>query len=199
MSSDDVNGAATTASTTTASTTTAGTTSTGASAAGANGVQHHLLSVLVENRPGVLTRVAGLFARRGYNIHSLAVAPTEDPAVSRISMVVDVASSPLPQMMMQLDKLINVLEISELSPAVAVEREVLLATVSAGPAARSELDEALAGFDARVLDSDDSAVTVSVLGTPGQIDDVEVLLAAFGLLAVQRSGRVALSTLSAQD
>lgn len=189
MSAADVNGVATSASTT----------STGASAAGANGVQHHLLSVLVENRPGVLTRVAGLFARRGYNIHSLAVAPTEDPAVSRISMVVDVASSPLPQMMMQLDKLINVLEISELSPAVAVEREVLLATVSAGPAARSELDEALAGFDARVLDSDDSAVTVSVLGTPGQIDDVEVLLAAFGLLAVQRSGRVALSTLSAQD
>ena len=162
-------------------------------------VRHHLLSVLVENRPGVLTRVAGLFARRGYNIHSLAVAPTEDPAVSRISMVVDVASSPLPQMMMQLDKLINVLEISELSPAMAVEREVLLATVGAAADARAELDEALAGFDSRVLDSDDSAVTVSVLGTPEQIDDAEVLLAAFGLLAVQRSGRVALSTLSAQD
>lgn len=162
-------------------------------------VQHHLLSVLVENRPGVLTRVAGLFARRGYNIHSLAVAPTQDPAVSRISMVVDVASSPLPQMMMQLDKLINVLEISELSPAVAVEREVLLATVRAGADARAELDEALAGFDSRVLDSNDRAVTVSVLGTPEQIDDVGVLLAAFGLLAVQRSGRVALPTLSAQD
>jgi acetolactate synthase I/III small subunit len=169
----------------------------GAGTAGA--VRHHLLSVLVENRPGVLTRVAGLFARRGYNIHSLAVAPTEDPAVSRISMVVDVASTPLPQMMMQLDKLINVLEISELSPAVAVEREVLLATVGAGPDARGELNEALAGFDATVLESDDQAATVSVVGTPEQIDDAEVLLAAFGLLAVQRSGRVALPTLSAQD
>jgi acetolactate synthase I/III small subunit len=170
----------------------------GAGSAGT--ARHHLLSVLVENRPGVLTRVAGLFARRGYNIHSLAVAPTEDPAVSRISMVVDVASTPLPQMMMQLDKLINVLEISELSPAMAVEREVLLATVGAGrDAASGELNEALAGFDATVLESDDQAATVSVLGTPEQIDDAEVLLAAFGLLAVQRSGRVALPTLSAQD
>lgn len=166
---------------------------------GAHGVKHHLLSVLVENRPGVLTRVAGLFARRGYNIHSLAVAPTDDPAVSRISMVVDVASSPLPQMIQQLDKLINVLEITELDPARATEREVLLATVAAAGAARGELDQALVAFDSRVLETGADAVTVAIVGTPGELDDAEVLLAPFGLRAVQRSGRVALPALSAPD
>jgi acetolactate synthase I/III small subunit len=164
---------------------------------GANGsaVHHHILSVLVENRPGVLTRVAGLFARRGYNIHSLAVAPTDDERFSRITMVVDVASRPLPQMIQQLDKLVNVLEISELAPSAAVEREVLLATVSAPPAVRPEIDQLVATFEARILDSDDEAVTLSVVGTPDQLDDAEVLLSPYGLKAVQRSGRVALPTL----
>ena len=99
--------------------------------------QHHMLSVLVENKAGVLTRVAGLFARRGFNIHSLAVAPTDDERFSRIAMVVDVQSAPLEQMIKQLDKLINVIEISELSPGEAVSRELLLVTVSANlPRAR---------------------------------------------------------------
>ena len=93
--------------------------------------KHHILSVLVENRAGVLTRVAGLFARRGFNIHSLAVAPTEDERFSRISMVVDVQSAPLEQMIRQLDKLINVIEIEELAPGAAVERELLLITLCA--------------------------------------------------------------------
>ena len=97
------------------------------------GPRHHLLSVLVENRSGVLARVAGLFARRGYNIFSLAVAPTEDEALSRISIVVDVESTPLAQIVAQLDKLVNVVEISELHPAAAREAELLLATVVAGP------------------------------------------------------------------
>src|SRR4051812_16733420 len=95
--------------------------------------KHHMLSVLVENKAGVLTRVAGLFARRGFNIHSLAVAPTDDERFSRISMVVDVESAPLEQMIKQLDKLINVIEISELAPDEAVSRELLLVTVSATP------------------------------------------------------------------
>jgi acetolactate synthase I/III small subunit len=158
-------------------------------------VQHHILSVLVENRPGVLTRIAGLFARRGYNIHSLAVAPTEDERISRITMVVDVASRPLPQMMQQLDKLVNVLEISELAPAAAVEREVLLATVSAPAGVRDEIDQLIATFEARVLDSHDEAVTLSVVGTPEQLDDAELLLSPYGLRAIQRSGRVALPAL----
>ena len=170
-----------------------------AEATGTDTVRHHLLSVLVENRPGVLTRVAGLFARRGYNIHSLAVAPTEDPTRSRISMVVDSASAPVAQMVRQLDKLVNVLEIAELSPAAAVEREVLVATVAAEPGDRDQLAGALAAFDAQVLESNDSAVTVSVVGTPTALDDAELLLRPFGLAAVQRSGRVALPALGAQD
>jgi acetolactate synthase I/III small subunit len=161
-------------------------------------IQHHILSVLVENRPGVLTRVAGLFARRGYNIHSLAVAPTDDERFSRITMVVDVASRPLPQMMQQLDKLVNVLEISELAPSAAVEREVLLATVLAPAGVRAEIDQLVATFEARVLDSDDEAVTLSVVGTPDQLDDAELLLSPYGLRAVQRSGRVALPSLGGQ-
>jgi acetolactate synthase-1/3 small subunit len=166
---------------------------------GGDAVRHHLLSGLVENRPGVLTRVAGLFARRGYNIHSLAVAPTDDPSRSRISMVVDSASAPVAQMVRQLDKLVNVLEIAELAPAVAVEREVLLATVSAGPADRLQVDEVLAGFDAKVLEQSGDALTVSVVGDPAALDDAELLLRPFGLVAVQRSGRVALPALGAQD
>ena len=90
---------------------------------------HHILSVLVENRPGVLARVSGLFARRGYNIFSLAVAPTEDPAMSRITIVVDVESSPLEQIVKQLFKLIDVVKISELDPRRSVERELMIATV----------------------------------------------------------------------
>ncbi len=92
---------------------------------------HHILTVLVENRPGVLTRVAGLFARRGFNIFSLAVAPTEDERFSRITIVVDAESAPLEQIIKQLDKLINVVKIDELAPGEAVERELLLATVAA--------------------------------------------------------------------
>src|SRR6202453_3253748 len=94
--------------------------------------RHHILSVLVENKAGVLSRVAGLFTRRGFNIYSLAVAPTDaDERFSRITIVVDVESAPLEQVIMQLDKLINVVSIDELSPAEAVERELLLVTVDA--------------------------------------------------------------------
>jgi acetolactate synthase-1/3 small subunit len=171
----------------------------GASLAGSGVPNHHLLSVLVENRPGVLTRVAGLFARRGYNIHSLAVAPTNDGSVSRISMVVDLHRTPLPQVIQQVDKLINVLEITALAPSAAVEREVLLATVSVGADDAAQLNELLAGFDARVLESSGSSTTLVVLGTPEQVDDAEVLLAGFGVVATQRSGRVALPTLDAPN
>ena len=107
------------------------------------GQRHHILSVLVENKAGVLARVAGLFSRRGFNIYSLAVAPTdEDEHFSRITIVVDVESAPLEQVIMQLDKLVNVVSIDELSPAEAVERELVLVTVAVGP------DRALAGHTA---------------------------------------------------
>jgi acetolactate synthase-1/3 small subunit len=159
-------------------------------------VRHHILSVLVENRPGVLNRVAGLFARRGYNIHSLAVAPTDDPRFSRITTVVDVASSPLPQMIKQLDKLINVIEIEELSPADAVERELLMVTVQADPATRGQVIELVGVFDARILNVGADALTISLEGHPSKLDDFERLMRGYGITAVQRTGRVALPKLS---
>ncbi len=107
------------------------------------GHRHHIITVLVENKAGVLARVAGLFSRRGYNIFSLAVAPTDDERLSRITIVVDVESSPLEQIIQQLDKLINVVSISELAPDEATERELILATVQADP------DGEVAGHPAR--------------------------------------------------
>jgi acetolactate synthase I/III small subunit len=110
--------------------------------------RHHTLSVLVENKAGVLMRVAGLFARRGFNIYSLAVAPTDDERFSRITIVVDVESAPLEQVTKQLFKLINVVKISELDPSSAVERELMLATLKAEPAARGQVIELVNVFEA---------------------------------------------------
>jgi acetolactate synthase-1/3 small subunit len=157
--------------------------------------QHHILTVLVENRSGVLTRIAGLFARRGFNIHSLAVAPTEDERFSRISMVVDVASSPLEQMIRQLDKLINVVEIEELAPGVAVERELLLVTVCAPPDRRGQVLELVQIFEGRILNVGHESLLISMDGAPEKLDDFENLLRPFGIEAIQRTGRVALPRL----
>jgi acetolactate synthase-1/3 small subunit len=114
--------------------------------------RHHILSVLVENKAGVLSRVAGLFSRRGFNIYSLAVAPTdEDEHFSRITIVVDVESAPLEQVIMQLDKLVNVVSIGELSPSEAVERELLLVTVAVGPTERSQVIQLVGVFGGEVV------------------------------------------------
>lgn len=155
----------------------------------------HILSVLVENKAGVLTRVAGLFARRGFNIHSLAVAPTEDPAFSRISMVVDVKSAPLDQMVKQLDKLINVLSIAEWTPGEAIERELLVATVAASAEVRSQVIELVDIFEGRILNVGHDSVMVSLDGAPDKLDDFEHLLRDYGIVAIQRTGRVALPRL----
>lgn len=157
--------------------------------------QLHILSVLVENRAGVLTRVAGLFARRGFNIHSLAVAPTEDDRFSRISMVVDVQSAPLDQMIKQLDKLINVIEIDELAPHEAVSRELLVATVSAPPDVRSQVIELVQIFEGRILNVGQESILISLDGSPEKLDDFESLLRPYGIEAMQRTGRVALPRL----
>jgi len=157
--------------------------------------KHHILTVLVENRPGVLTRVAGLFARRGYNIFSLAVAPTEDERFSRITIVVDVQSSPLDQIVKQLDKLVNVVKIDELAPGEAVERELLMVTVTADPATRAQVVELVGIFEGRILSVGWNEVTVSLEGSPGKLDDFEELLANYGIVALQRTGRVALPKL----
>lgn len=188
---DNIDAAATAATTATAMSD-----ESGAATSNSGAVRHHILSVLVENRPGVLNRVAGLFARRGYNIHSLAVAPTEDPRVSRITTVVDVAASPLPQMVKQLDKLVNVIEIEELAPEDAVERELLLATVRADGASRGQVIELVGVFDGRILNVGRDALTVSLEGHPTKLDDFERLMREFGLVAVQRTGRVALPKLT---
>ena len=150
-------------------------------------IRHHTLVVLVENKAGVLTRVAGLFARRGFNIYSLAVAPTDDDErFSRITIVVDVESSPLEQITKQLFKLVNVVKISELDPADSVERELMIATVKADPSVRGQVIELVDVFD---------ELSLAVHGHPDQLDDVEELLRPYGIVELQRTGRVALPKL----
>jgi acetolactate synthase-1/3 small subunit len=155
----------------------------------------HVLVVKVENKPGVLTRVAGLFARRGFNIESLAVAPTDDERFSRLTILVDVESAPLEQVIKQLDKLINVVEIRELDPAQAVERELVLVTVKAPPAARSEIMDLVRIFEAVVLNVGHDELMVSLAGSPSRVDDFEQLLRRYGIVEIQRTGRVALPKL----
>jgi acetolactate synthase I/III small subunit len=158
-------------------------------------LSHHILSVLVQNRPGVLARVASLFARRGYNIFSLAVAPAEEEGMSRITIVVDVESAPLEQIVKQLFKLIDVVKISELDPRRSVERELLLVTVRATPEARHQVLELCGIFEAKVLAVAPDAVTVSLEGHPDKLDDFEELLDGYGIVEMQRTGRVALPKL----
>jgi len=156
---------------------------------------HHILSVLVQNRPGVLARVASLFARRGFNIFSLAVAPTEDDALSRITIVVDVASAPLEQITKQLFKLVDVVKISELDPRRSVERELLLATIAVPADARGQVVELTNIFEGKILAVGPEAITVSLEGHPDKLDDFEELLRSYAIVELQRTGRVALPKL----
>ena len=158
-------------------------------------VNHHILSVLVQNRPGVLARVASLFARRGYNIFSLAVAPAEEDGMSRITIVVDVDSSPLEQIVKQLFKLINVVKISELDARSAVERELLLATVRAPADVRGQVVELVQIFEGKILAVGQGAITVSLEGAPSKLDDFEEMLRGYGIVELQRTGRIALPKL----
>jgi acetolactate synthase I/III small subunit len=158
-------------------------------------LNHHMLSVLVQNRPGVLARVASLFARRGYNIYSLAVAPAEDEGMSRITIVVDVDSSPLEQIVKQLYKLIEVVKINELDPRHSVERELLLATVRSQPEVRGQVLELVTIFEGKILAVGADALTISLEGHPDKLDDFEELLGDFVLVELQRTGRVALPKL----
>ena len=157
--------------------------------------RHHTLTVLVENKAGVLARVSGLFARRAYNIYSLAVAPTDDERFSRITIVVDVDSAPLEQMVKQLFKLVSVVKINELSPDDSVERELALVTVRADAATRGQVIELVAVFEGQVVDVGHEAVTVSLAGSPSKLDDLEELMRPFGIIELQRTGRVALPRL----
>jgi acetolactate synthase-1/3 small subunit len=168
----------------------------GPATAEATGARHHILSVLVENKAGVLARVAGLFSRRGFNIYSLAVAPSDEAAhLSRITIVVDVESAPLEQVIRQLDKLINVVSISHLAPSEAVERELVLATVAADATQRSEVIQLVGVFGGEVVNVGRERVTVMVAGRPEKVDDFEELLEDYEVIELQRTGRVALPRL----
>ena len=153
----------------------------------------HTLSVLVENRPGVLARVASLFSRRGFNIDSLAVGETEDPRVSRMTIVVSVEGKPLEQITKQLHKLINVLKIAELPLEASVERELALIKVQAEAGKRSEILEIVEIFRAKVTDVDAGALMIEATGTPEKIASLEELLRPYGIVELVRTGRVALA------
>jgi acetolactate synthase I/III small subunit len=154
-------------------------------------VSKHTLSILVENKPGILARIAALFARRGFNIDSLAVGPTEHPSVSRMTVVVDVEDQPLEQVTKQLNKLINVLKIVELDPAQSVQRELLLVKVRADLSVRSAVLETAQLFRARVVDVSPESVTIEATGTVDKIEALVRMLEPFGVRELVQSGMVA--------
>ena len=155
-------------------------------------VTRHTLSVLVENKPGVLARVSSLFSRRGFNIHSLAVGPTENPEVSRMTIVVAVEGLPLEQVTKQLNKLINVLKIVELSPTQAVQRELLLIKLRSDGATRPQIVSIVEMFRARIIDITPDAVTVEATGTSDKLEALVKMLEPFGVRELVQSGMVAL-------
>ncbi len=159
----------------------------------ANGVRLHTISVLVEDKPGVLTRVAGLFAARGFNIDSLAVGPTGDDGLSRMTIVVQVDRKPLEQVTKQLNKLINVIKIVEHEPGEAVERELLLVKVKAEGEARARVLEICDVFRVRVLDVTHRTLTIEATGTPEKLEALLALLRDFGVVELARTGRIALA------
>ena len=152
----------------------------------------HTLSVLVENKPGVLTRVAGLFARRSFNIHSLAVGPTEHEEISRITVVVDVDEHPLEQVTKQLNKLVNVIKIVELEDDASVRRELLLVKVKADQSQRTGVLEVVDLFRAHVVDVGTESVVVEAIGSPTKLTALLGALEPFGIREIVQSGTVAI-------
>jgi acetolactate synthase-1/3 small subunit len=152
----------------------------------------HVLSLLVEDKPGLLTRVAGLFARRGFNINSLAVGPTEVPGLSRITVVAEVDELPLEQVTKQLNKLINVIKIVELDPAQTVLREHLLIKVRVDNTTRSQILEAVNLFRARVVDVSPDALVIEVTGDSGKVQALLRVLEPYGIREIAQSGLLAI-------
>lgn len=167
---------------------------TGADAATAPPIPNaHTLSVLVENTPGVLTRVCALFARRDFNIASLAVGPTEHPEISRITVVVDADQQPVEQITRQLDKLVNVLKIVQLDPRKSVVRELMLIKVGADDSSRSGVLDIVQMFRAKVVDASSDALTIEATGTQDKLHALLSMLEAHGIREIVQSGAVALS------
>ena len=152
----------------------------------------HILSLLVENKPGLLTRVAGLFARRGFNIESLAVGKTEVEGLSRITVVVDVEQQPLEQVTKQLNKLVNVIKIVELDPASSVTREHLLIKVRVDNTSRSQILEAVNLFRARVVDVAPDALVIETTGDSGKVQAFLRVLEPYGIKEIAQSGLLAI-------
>jgi len=156
----------------------------------------HTLSVLVEDESGALSRIAGLFARRSFNIDSLAVGPAETQGQSRLTMVVEGDDQTLQQMSKQLDKLVNILQVLDLTRLPAVERELMLLKVSATAPQRSVILDLVQVFRAKVVDVADEALTLEVVGDPGKLVAIEKLLQPYGILEIARTGKVALERTS---
>ncbi len=154
--------------------------------------QKHTLSVLVENSPGVLARIASLFSRRGYNIDSLAVGPTENPDISRMTIVIEVEGHALEQVIAQLDKLINVISITQLDPLTSVQRELLLVKVTTTPENRSQVLETVQLFRAKVVDVAQDAVTIEATGNTEKIQALLRVLEPYGIKELVQSGLVAM-------
>jgi acetolactate synthase-1/3 small subunit len=154
----------------------------------------HILSILVENKPGVLTRITGLFTRRGFNIDTLAVGPTDDDAVSRITLTLDGAVHPIDQVTKQLHKLVNVLKIRDLEPSETLARELAMFKVSTvDGATRAEVMQICEIFRATVVDINKRSVVVEVTGGCDKVDSLEGLLRPFGLIEMARTGEIAIS------
>ncbi len=153
----------------------------------------HVLSILVENKPGVLTRIAGLFARRGFNIDTLTVGPTDDEHISRVTLTVDGALHPIDQVTKQLHKLINVLKIRDLEPDDTVARELALFKVAADGAARAEVLQICEIFRGKVVDVGKRSIIIEVTGTTDKVAAFERMVRSFGLIEMMRTGEIAIA------
>jgi acetolactate synthase-1/3 small subunit len=154
---------------------------------------NHIISVLVENKAGVLAKISGLFSRRGFNIESLAVGPTDDPSISRITLVVDAESHSIEQVVKQLYKLINVLKIQELEPENIVERELVLFKVKADSNTRAEILEIATIFRANIVDVAKKSLVIEITGTSKKVKGLEELLKPYGIQELIRTGKIAIT------
>ena len=161
--------------------------------AGVRTGRKHILSILVENKPGVLTRIAGLFARRGFNIDTLAVGPTDDPTLSRITLTLDGAMHPIDQVTKQLHKLVTVIKIRDLEPTETVARELALFKVSADSSTRAEVLQMVEIFRGKIIDVSKRSVIIEVTGSFDKIEAFERMIRPFGLIEMARTGEIAIS------
>src|SRR5436189_5664312 len=161
--------------------------------AGVRTGRKHILSILVENKPGVLTRISGLFARRGFNIDTLAVGPTDDPTLSRITLTLDGAMHPIDQVTKQLHKLVNVIKIRDMEPGETIAREMALFKVSAPIESRAEIMQFAEIFRAKIVDVSRRSLTIEVTGSADKIEAFERMIRPHGLIEMVRTGEVAIA------